>query len=123
MTLLEAHNQILALLGMPPINSLSAGNSIASKISASIDRARKRILRAAPYKFGVQTDLTANADSEIAVSHYLRVIYPEQLQRKLTERNGIVWDIENNQAYTETIKDAIIVNDIAFDQISSYAWQ
>ncbi|MFG0299005.1 MAG: hypothetical protein ACF8K1_05320 [Phycisphaerales bacterium JB047] len=123
MTELEAFNQILALVGLPPVNSAATANNNVAILRDSFSRAKKRILRQAWRKFGVKTDLEANGTGKIPVSSYLRIVYPSNLKQRLTERNGYVWDIKADDYYSDTIKGVWVVSDIAFESISSDSFQ
>lgn len=123
MTELDAFNQMRALMGLPPVNSTATQSRSVAILQDSLDRARKRIIRKAWRKFAAYVTLTPDINGEIAISQYLRVVYPQGLNTRLTERNGLVWDIQANAAYSEAIDGAFVLEDISFEQISSDSWQ
>lgn len=123
MTILEAINLILANLGLPPIHDEATRSKPVSIIRESLDRATRSTLRTYPHRFGRRTTLSPDGQGRIAVSQYLRWMEPRHLRGRVTTRNGYVWDIKEDDYYGSEIKDAIVVEEVGFTNIDSYAWQ
>jgi hypothetical protein len=122
-TQLEGINHIFSLVGLPPVTDTQTANKNVAIVTDIFERARKRVLRKAWFKFANKTDLSPNGNGQIPVSGYLRVLYPSHLLGRLTERNGFVWDKENDEYYGDVIRDAWVISDIAFSNIDSESWQ
>jgi hypothetical protein len=110
------------MVGLPPINDTSTKNKNVAIITDSLNRSKKRVLRKHWRKFARRTDLNLDSNSKIPTSSYLKIVYPPALKEKLTEKNGFVWDLVEDQYYATAIQKAWIVTDIDFVQISSDAW-
>ena len=123
MQTLDAYNLMLAYLGLPPISSIDTQDSEVVILQSSLRRAKERVLREAWRVFGNEVKLTPNNEGKIDLKPYIRIVYPPQLRRRITVRNGFAWDIEKNTYFNEDIDRVFVVDNIDFDNIGSDEWQ